>query len=91
MTQRWDMQRVLALLDNDEELLSYARRAQLFTYHPEGISEEDVETLRVLRVLVRELEVNWAGAEVALRLRDELLATQRQLHELLAILSSRPG
>jgi hypothetical protein len=36
-------------------------------------------------MLVSELEVNWAGVEVALHMRAQLVATQQQLAELAAL------
>jgi hypothetical protein len=39
--------------------------------------------------LVHELDVNWAGAEVILRMRSQLVATQVQVTELLVLLQSR--
>jgi MerR family transcriptional regulator/heat shock protein HspR len=50
------------------------------------ISPEEAERLRVIAVLMRELEVNLAGAEVILHMRDELCAMQRQFDEVLGTL-----
>jgi hypothetical protein len=40
---------------------------------------------------VHELEVNWPGVEVVLRLRTELVETRRQVHELSAVLRGLQG
>src|ERR1051325_4949868 len=57
------------------------------------ISAEDAERLRVGVLLLREMDVNLAGVEVALHLRDEMLAMQQQfddiLHELVTELRER--
>jgi MerR family transcriptional regulator/heat shock protein HspR len=50
------------------------------------ISAEDAERLRVITVLIREMDVNLAGAEVILHLREDLCAMQRQFDEILRTL-----
>jgi MerR family transcriptional regulator/heat shock protein HspR len=47
------------------------------------ISFEDAERLRVGAMLVRDMEVNLAGVEIILHMREELVAMQRQFHEIL--------
>ncbi len=48
------------------------------------ISSTDVERARVIALLTEELEVNLPGAEVILRMRDDMIAMQRQFEEILA-------
>ncbi len=47
------------------------------------ISSADLERARVSALLTEELEVNLAGAEVILRMRDDLIAMRRQFDEIL--------
>ena len=47
------------------------------------ISAEDAERLRLITVLMREMDVNLAGAEVILHMREDLRAMQRQFDEIL--------
>jgi hypothetical protein len=47
------------------------------------LSAEDAERVRVAHLLTTELEVNLAGAEVVLHMRDEIIAMQRQFAEIL--------
>lgn len=47
------------------------------------ISAEHAERLRLIAVLVRELDVNLPGVEVILHLRDDLYSRQRQFDEIL--------
>lgn len=54
-------------------------------------TDEQAEVARVVGTLIHELDVNWAGAEVILRMRSELVATRRQVVELLALLQARRG
>ena len=47
------------------------------------ISAADAERLRVSVVLLREMDVNLAGVEVVLQMRENLLAMHRQFDEIL--------
>ena len=51
--------------------------------HEDEISVDDAERLRLIIVLMREMDVNLAGAEVILHMRDDLRAMQRQFDEIL--------
>lgn len=85
MIHRLTLEAVLELLQGDREILEQLCRAGLLPDPGAGeYSEDEAETARVARVLVRELEVNWAGAEIVLRLRAELLSTRQQLAEMLS-------
>ena len=48
------------------------------------ISSADLERARVSAVLTEELEVNLAGAEVILHMRDDMIAMRRQFDEILS-------
>jgi MerR family transcriptional regulator/heat shock protein HspR len=50
------------------------------------VSAEDAERLRLITVLMREMDVNLAGAEVILHMREDLFAMQRQFDEILRTL-----
>src|SRR5262245_10364379 len=47
------------------------------------VSAEDAERLRVITGLMGELDVNLAGAEVILHMREDFCALQRQFDEVL--------
>src|SRR6185369_14228715 len=47
------------------------------------ISSHDLDRARVTALLTQELEVNLAGAEVILRMRDDMIAMRRQFDEIL--------
>ena len=53
----------------------------------EVISSDDAERVRVVRLLTEELEVNLAGVEVILHMRDTMVAMQRQFSEILEALA----
>jgi hypothetical protein len=50
-----------------------------------ALAPEHLETVRVAHTLVHELEVNWAGVEVVLHMRTQLVPTRRQVGELAEI------
>jgi DNA-binding transcriptional MerR regulator len=56
------------------------------TDEEELISTADAERLRVITVLMRDMDVNLAGAEVILHMRDDLTAMQQQFAEILRTL-----
>jgi MerR family transcriptional regulator/heat shock protein HspR len=50
------------------------------------LSAEEAEKLRVITVLMREMEVNLAGVEVILHMREEMRGMRRQFDEILHVL-----
>jgi MerR family transcriptional regulator/heat shock protein HspR len=50
------------------------------------ISAEDADRLRVITVLMREMDVNLAGVEVILHMREDVTAMQRQFDDILRAL-----
>jgi MerR family transcriptional regulator/heat shock protein HspR len=50
------------------------------------LSAEDADRIRVIRTLTDEMDVNLAGVEVIVHMREEMLAMQRQFDEILEIL-----
>ncbi len=50
------------------------------------VSCDDVEKARLAMLLMNELEVNLAGAEVAVHMRDSMVAMQRQFGKILEVL-----
>ena len=85
---RFTYQHLVALVDDDHELI-----ARLID---EGVIEErgddramvDVDSVLAARTL-RELEVDWSGIAIILRLRDELAAARRRIAELETALAGR--
>jgi DNA-binding transcriptional MerR regulator len=47
---------------------------------------DQVDRVRVARLLIEEMGVNFEGAEVALNMREQMIAMQRQFHEILHLL-----
>lgn len=73
------------LLAGDRELYVQLCEAGFVPREDEALAPEHLEAARVARTLVHELEVNWAGVEVVLHMRSQLVATRRQVDELAAI------
>lgn len=75
-------------LDIDERLLeTIAREGLIVVKHStEGeavLSEVDADRLCVIVRLMRDLEVNLAGVEVILHMREELISMQHQFDEVM--------
>ena len=49
-------------------------------------SPDQVDRVRVARLLIEEMGVNLEGAEVALHMREQMIAMQQQFNELLRLL-----
>src|SRR3954464_9798564 len=62
----------------EEHLVSPVVRQKQKVYPP-----EQVDRVRVARLLIEEMGVNLEGAEVALHMREQMIAMQRQFNEIL--------
>jgi hypothetical protein len=85
MTRPGIKQALELLLAGDRELYVQLCDAGLVPREDSALAPEHLETARVVRTLVQELEVNWAGVEVVLHMRSQLVATRRQVDELAAM------
>jgi MerR family transcriptional regulator/heat shock protein HspR len=47
---------------------------------------DQVDRIRVARLLIEEMGVNFEGAEVALHMREQMIAMQRQFNQVLRLL-----
>lgn len=82
------LREVCVHLQIDEELLTTLSSEGLVdvknTLDDEPVvSAADAERLRVIVLLMREMDVNLAGVEVILHMRDDLLSMHRQFDEIL--------
>ena len=76
---------ILSVLQGDEALFDHMRAEGLLPWDDDALAPEHAETARVVYTLVHELDVNWAGVEVILHMREDLVATRHQL----ALLATR--
>jgi MerR family transcriptional regulator/heat shock protein HspR len=64
-----------------ERIIEPVIRRKLKFYAP-----DQVDRVRVAHLLIEEMGVNLEGAEVALHMREQMIAMQRQFNELLRLL-----
>ncbi len=76
-----DIETLLGLIGGDSELLDALVEHGIIAKECEVFGPEDVETVLVSQTLVRELDINWAGVDVILRMRRQLLVTRLRLAE----------
>lgn len=79
---RIDLETLLVLLEQDQEHLQALVEHGIISEDTQSFAPDDVETILVSHTLVRELEVNWPGVDVILRMRRQLLMARLQLAEL---------
>jgi hypothetical protein len=84
---------ILTILEGDEEFYEELRGRGLLPRDEAALEHDHLELARVTYTLVRELEVNWPGVEIVLRMRRELIDTRKQVEALLELLAARrePG
>lgn len=84
---RFSYQSLLELVEGDEELIVRLVEEGLIERGDGDVVVVDVDRVLVARTLWRELDVEWPGIEVILRLRDELAAARRTITALEAALA----
>ena len=67
-------------LEREKVIYPIVRRSEKF--YP----LDQVDRVRVARLLIEEMGVNLEGAEVALNMREQMIAMQRQFNEILRLL-----
>jgi hypothetical protein len=91
-TSRFTYQRLVELVDNDHELITQLVEEGVIE-HPAGNDPGDdrvlvdIDNVLAARTL-RDLEVDWSGIAIILRLRAELADARRRIAELEAALAS---
>lgn len=82
MSERVTMAALLELVGGDDELILQLCELGHLERDADDYGPDEVEMVLVCQTLVRELDVNWAGVDVALGLRRQLLEARRALSEL---------
>ena len=67
-------------LEQEDVIVSIVRRRKKF------YTLDQVDRIRVARLLIEEMGVNLEGAEVVLNMREQMIAMRRQFSELLRLL-----
>jgi hypothetical protein len=81
-TTRFTYQHLVDLVDGDHELIARLVEEGEIEQHDETVAMVDVDRVLLARTLVRELEIDWPGVEVILRLVGELAEARRRIAEL---------
>jgi len=79
---RFTYQRLVDLVDGDGELIERLVEEGVIERREGDRVVVDVDRVLLCRTLWRELEIDWPGIEVILRLRDELDRARKQIAEL---------
>jgi len=79
MTTRFTYRALLDLVDGDQELIARLIEEGEIERRDDVVAVVDVDRVLIARTLVRELEIDWAGVEVILRLLSELADARRRI------------
>jgi len=88
---RFTYQRLLELVEGDRDLIDRLVDEGLIERRGDDRVIVDVDVVLVARTLWRDLDVEWPGIEVILRLREELAAARRRIAELESELAREPN
>jgi len=81
-TTRFTYQHLVELVGGDHELIARLVEEGEIEQRDDAVSRVDVDRVLLARTLVRELEIDWPGVEVILRLVGELAEARRRIAEL---------
>jgi hypothetical protein len=85
---RYTYQRLVEFVDNDHELIARLVEDGVIEQRGDDIVLVDLDDVLAARTL-RELDVDWSGIAIILRLVDELAAARRRIAELEAARATR--
>jgi len=81
-TTRFTYQHLIDLVGGDQELITRLIEEGEIEVREDGVARVDVDRVLVARTLVRDLEIDWPGVEVILRLVEDLARARRRIAEL---------
>lgn len=81
-TTRFTYQHLIDLVGGDHELIARLVEEGEIEQRDDAVALVDVDRVLLARTLVRELEIDWPGVEVILRLVSELAEARRRIAEL---------
>ena len=81
MTTRFTYRRLVELVDGDAELIGWLVDEGVIEQRDDDRVTVDVDSVLAARTL-RELDVDWSGIPIILRLRAELAIARRRIAEL---------
>lgn len=87
---RFTYQHLLELVEGDDEFIVRLVE-EGFIEQRDGVMSVDVDAVLLARTLWRNLEVDWPGIEIIVRLTAQLAAAQRRIQELEAAAATAQG
>ncbi|MGN6106588.1 MAG: hypothetical protein ACTHU0_15890 [Kofleriaceae bacterium] len=82
MTTRFTFRRLVELVEGDDALIERLVEEGVIERCDGDRALVDVDRVLLVRTLIRDLDVDWPGVELILRLRDELAAARARILEL---------
>lgn len=79
---RLTYQHLIDLVGGDDELIARLVEEGVIERRDDAVVVVDVDRVLIARTLVRELEIDWPGVEVILRLLRELAEARQRIAEL---------
>lgn len=89
MSRRYTYQRLVDLVGGDDELIARLVEEGEIQRIDDEVAIVNVDRVLIAQTLVRELEVDWPGVEVILRLQEELGAARLRIARLEAELAEK--
>jgi len=79
VTTRVTFEHLVAIVNGDRELIVVLLEQGIIEQRDDGFCAADVDRALATKTLVRDLDVNWPGVDIILRLREELAEARRVL------------
>ncbi len=79
---RYAYQHLIDLVEGDRELITHLVEEGVIELDEHDVAMVDIDAVLVARTLWRELDIEWPGIDVILRLRDELARARARIAEL---------
>jgi hypothetical protein len=82
MSTHLTYQHLIDLVGGDHELIARLIEEREIDQRADGVVVVDIDRVLIARTLVRELEIDWTGLDLILRLLAELGEARRRIAEL---------
>ena len=85
----WTIKEVIEIFQMDEGTITYLEEEEIvcpecFDEHPtKRFSEAELDKLRLVKVLMDDMEVNLPGVEIILRMRQSMIQMRQQFDDIL--------
>ncbi|MBN2418343.1 MAG: MerR family transcriptional regulator [Deltaproteobacteria bacterium] len=91
----WTVSEVIEIFDMDEDVISYLEEEEIvcpecFDVDPtKRFSVSELDKLRLVKVLMEDMDVNLPGVEVILRMRQSMIQMRKQFDDILEDLAGQ--